>query len=492
LISYGTGAVMAVPGHDQRDWDFARRYGLPILQVIVPAGENQDCDLDKGAFVDPGVLVASGKYTGLSSAEAFDAIATDLEAAGRGQRQTNYRLRDWLISRQRYWGAPIPVINGANNSAIPVPDQDLPVVLPEDVDFAAGGSPIKKMPSFYETTDPVTGEPATRETDTFDTFMESSWYYARFCCADNQSAMLDDRARYWLPVDLYIGGIEHAILHLLYARFFHKIMRDEGLIDVAEPFTKLLTQGMVLKDGAKMSKSKGNTVDPQALIDEYGADTVRLFVMFAAPPEQSLEWSDAGVQGGFRFLRRLWRVVTAHAAADAAPGPVDADTLNDAQRDLRRAVHQTIVKVSDDVGRRYTFNTAIAAVMELINKVGRFDVQTDADRAIMSEALDAVVLMLSPIVPHICHRLWRVLGHESAVTDAAWPVADQNALHVDTVEIVVQVNGKLRARIQSPANASKDALQDAALGDENVRRFIADKNIRKIIVVPGKLVNVVV
>ena len=492
LISYGTGAVMAVPGHDQRDWDFARRYGLPILQVIAPAGENQDCDIDKGAFVDPGVLVASGKYTGLSSAEAFDAIATDLEAAGQGQRQTNYRLRDWLISRQRYWGAPIPVINGVDNTSIPVPDQDLPVVLPEDVDFAAGGSPIKKMPSFYETTDPVTGEPTTRETDTFDTFMESSWYYARFCCADSQSAMLDDRARYWLPVDLYIGGIEHAILHLLYARFFHKIMRDEGLVDVAEPFTKLLTQGMVLKDGAKMSKSKGNTVDPQALIDEYGADTVRLFVMFAAPPEQSLEWSDDGVQGGFRFLRRLWRVVTAHAAAGAASGPVDVDTLNDAQRDLRRAVHQTIAKVSDDVGRRYTFNTAIAAVMELINKVGRFDVQTDADRAIMSEALDAVVLMLSPIVPHICHRLWRVLGHESAVTDAAWPVADQNALHVDTVEIVVQVNGKLRARIQSPANASKDALQDAALGDENVRRFIADKNIRKIIVVPGKLVNVVV
>jgi leucyl-tRNA synthetase len=492
LISYGTGAVMAVPGHDQRDWDFARRYGLPILQVIAPAGVNQDCDIDKGAFVDPGVLVASGKYTGLSSAEAFDAIATDLEAAGQGQRQTNYRLRDWLISRQRYWGAPIPVINGVDNTSIPVPDQDLPVVLPEDVDFAAGGSPIKKMPSFYETTDPVTGEPTTRETDTFDTFMESSWYYARFCCADSQSAMLDDRARYWLPVDLYIGGIEHAILHLLYARFFHKIMRDEGLVDVAEPFTKLLTQGMVLKDGAKMSKSKGNTVDPQALIDEYGADTVRLFVMFAAPPEQSLEWSDDGVQGGFRFLRRLWRVVTAHAAAGAAPGPVDVDTLNDAQRDLRRAVHQTIAKVSDDVGRRYTFNTAIAAVMELINKVGRFDVQTDADRAIMTEALDAVVLMLSPIVPHICHRLWRVLGHESAVTDAAWPVADQNALHVDTVEIVVQVNGKLRARIQSPANASKDALQDAALGDENVRRFIADKNIRKIIIVPGKLVNVVV
>jgi leucyl-tRNA synthetase len=492
LIGYGTGAVMAVPGHDQRDWDFARRYALPILQVIAPASADQEFDIDDGAFVDPGVLVASGKYTGLSSAEAFDAIATDLEATGQGQRQTNYRLRDWLISRQRYWGAPIPIINGPENTPRPVPDQDLPVVLPEQVDFSSGGSPIKKMPSFYETTDPETGEPATRETDTFDTFMESSWYYARFCCADSDSAMLDDRARYWLPVDLYIGGIEHAILHLLYARFFHKVMRDEGLVDVAEPFTKLLTQGMVLKDGAKMSKSKGNTVDPQALIDEYGADTVRLFVMFAAPPEQSLEWSDEGVQGGFRFLRRLWRVVTTHVAAGPPPGPVEVDGLNDAQRDLRRAVHQAIAKVSDDIGRRYTFNTAIAAIMELINTVGRFDVQTNEDRAIVGEALDAVVLMLSPIVPHICHRLWQVLGHESSVTDVAWPVADQSALHSDTVEIVVQVNGKLRARIQSPVNASKDSLQDAALGDENVRRFVADKNIRKIIVVPGKLVNVVV
>jgi leucyl-tRNA synthetase len=304
--------------------------------------------------------------------------------------------------------------------------------------------------------------------------------------------MLDERAAYWLPVDLYIGGIEHAILHLLYARFFHKVMRDEGLVDGAEPFSKLLTQGMVLKDGAKMSKSKGNTVDPQTLIDEYGADTVRLFVMFAAPPEQSLEWSDDGVQGGFRFLRRLWRVVGEHAAAGGQPGPVDVDSLNDGQRDLRRAVHQTIVKVSDDVGRRYTFNTAIAAVMELINKVSRFDAQTEPDRAVVREALDTVVLMLSPIVPHICHRLWQVLGHESAVTDAAWPVADQVALHADTVEIVVQVNGKLRARIQTPANASQDVLRQSALQDENVRRFIADKDIRKVIIVPGKLVNVVV
>jgi leucyl-tRNA synthetase len=491
LMGYGTGAVMAVPGHDQRDWEFARRYELPIVQVIGPADEGRECDLETGAFVDPGVLVASGKYTGLTSAEAFDAIATDLEAAGHGKRHTNYRLRDWLISRQRYWGAPIPVINGVDGVPVAVPDQDLPIVLPEDVDITAGGSPIKKMPSFYETTDPANGEPTTRETDTFDTFMESSWYYARFCSADNQSAMLDDRARYWLPVDLYIGGIEHAILHLLYARFFHKIMRDEGLVDTAEPFTKLLTQGMVLKDGAKMSKSKGNTVDPQALIDEYGADTVRLFVMFAAPPEQSLEWSDEGVQGGFRFLRRLWRVVSEHVAGQA-PGPVEIGALNDAQRDLRRAVHQTIAKVSDDIGRRYTFNTAIAAVMELINKVSRFEALTDSDRAVVREALDAVVLMLSPIVPHICHSLWQILGHESAVVDAAWPEPDRDALQADTVEIIVQVNGKLRARIQSPAGASQDALQAAALDNENVRRFVADKDVRKVIVVPGKLVNVVV
>jgi leucyl-tRNA synthetase len=491
LISYGTGAVMAVPGHDQRDWEFARQYGLPVLQVIAPADETGECDIDVAAFVAPGVLVESGKYTGLTSAEAFDAVAADLESAGRGKRQTNYRLRDWLISRQRYWGAPIPVINGAGGEPVAVPDADLPVVLPEDVDFSAGGSPIKKMPAFYETVDPVNGQPATRETDTFDTFMESSWYYARFCCADNDSAMLDERARYWLPVDLYIGGIEHAILHLLYARFFHKIMRDEGLIDTAEPFTKLLTQGMVLKDGAKMSKSKGNTVDPQTLIERYGADTVRLFVMFAAPPEQTLEWSDEGVQGAFRFLRRLWRIVGEHAAGEPA-GELVADSLNDVQRELRRAVHQTIAKVDDDVGRRYTFNTAVAAVMELMNKVARFEPESGLDRAVIREALEAAVLMLSPIVPHICHRLWHELGHESAVVDEQWPVADPDAVQVDTLEIIVQVNGKLRARIQSRADISREALQDAALKNENVRRFVADKEILKVIIVPGKLVNVVV
>ena len=491
LMTYGTGAVMAVPGHDQRDWEFANKHDLPIVQVIAPAHDDQDCDISVGAFVDYGVLVESGKYSGLTSEGAFDAIAADLEADGRGERRTNYRLRDWLISRQRYWGAPIPVINTADGRQVAAPDSDLPVVLPVDVDLDDGGSPIKKMPSFYETVDPDTGAPAQRETDTFDTFMESSWYYARFCCADNDAAMLDERARYWLPVDLYIGGIEHAILHLLYARFFHKIMRDEGLVDTPEPFSKLLTQGMVLKDGAKMSKSKGNTVDPQDLIDQYGADTVRLFIMFASPPEQSLEWSDDGVQGGFRFLKRLWRIANDFASAGAAPG-VDVKVLDDAQRDLRRAVHQTIAKISDDIGRRYTFNTAIAAAMELLNRVSKYVGEAEQDRAVVGEALDAIVLMLSPIVPHICHALWSVLGHDGALVDEAWPVVDQGALEADSVQIIVQVNGKLRARLQLPASASRDDLEAAALADENVQRFVEDQPVRKVIVVPGKLVNVVV
>jgi leucyl-tRNA synthetase len=491
LMSYGTGAVMAVPGHDQRDWEFARGYGLPILQVIVPAEEGVACDLERGAFVIPGVLVNSGRYDGLTSAEAFDAMAADLEASGKGRRQTNYRLRDWLVSRQRYWGAPIPVINSIDGDPVPVPDHALPVVLPEDADFSGSGSPIKHMPSFYEAVDPDTGAPTTRETDTFDTFMESSWYYARFCCSDTDSRMLDERARYWLPVDLYIGGIEHAILHLLYARFFHKVMRDEGLVACNEPFARLLTQGMVLKDGAKMSKSKGNTVDPQELIDRYGADTVRLFVMFAAPPEQALEWSDEGVQGASRFLRRLWRAVRQFAASGRADG-VDAAALDVRQRQLRRAVHQTIAKVSDDVGRRYTFNTAIAAVMELMNSVGKFQIRSVADRAVVQEALEAAVLMLAPIVPHICHRLWLDLGHETAIVDERWPEADAGALQADSLNIVVQVNGKLRARLEVSPDISEEDLKATALEDENVQRFVSGKEVRKVIIVRGKLINVVV
>ena len=493
LMSYGTGAVMAVPAHDQRDYEFAKAYDLPIKQVIAPAAAEQECDLDECAFVEKGVLVSSGKYDGLTSAEAFDAIAADLEAQGRGERRVNYRLRDWLVSRQRYWGAPIPVVNSSAGEPMSVPDEDLPVVLPEDVSFDGAGSPIKKMPEFFEITDPDSGEKWTRETDTFDTFMESSWYYARFCSADNHSAMLDQRADYWLPVDLYIGGIEHAILHLLYARFYHKIMRDEGLVSSDEPFTRLLTQGMVLKDGAKMSKSKGNTVDPEDLIAKYGADTVRLFVMFAAPPDQMLEWSDEGVQGAYRFLRRLWRRVYDHIAdADAGAQGLDVAQLDARQKDLRRLVHDTIAKVSDDIGRRYTFNTAIAAVMELMNAVGKYEVRDAQDRSLIHEAIESSVLILSPIVPHICHVLWKELGNTGAICNESWPTADPQARLAESVEIVVQVNGKLRARLTVAADASEQALQDKALQDVNVKRFIDGREIRKVIVVPGKLVNVVV
>jgi leucyl-tRNA synthetase len=373
-----------------------------------------------------------------------------------------------------------------------VPEEQLPVVLPEDVEFTGVGSPLKQMPEFFETTCPNCGALAKRETDTFDTFVESSWYFARYACPDSSDAMLDEREAYWMPVDQYTGGIEHAILHLLYARFFQKLMRDCGLSSADEPFTNLLTQGMVLKDGAKMSKAKGNTVDPQQLIERFGADTVRLFMMFAAPPEQALEWSDEGVQGAFRFLKRFWRAVQEHAAAGATAPPVDKDTLSEAEKALRRKIHHTIAKVSDDVGRRYTFNTAVAAVMELLNALSRFDDDSPSGRAVVREGLEAVVLLLSPIVPHICHELWYVLGHEEAPVNVRWPEADASALVRDMIEIVVQVNGKLRGRILVPADSDTDAISAAALGDDNVRRFVGGKQIRKTIVVPGRLVNVVV
>jgi leucyl-tRNA synthetase len=490
LMAYGSGAVMAVPAHDQRDWEFARAYGLPLRQVIAPA-DGSAIDLDSGAFTDPGVLVDSGDFTGLSSVQAFDAIADRLEASGKGRRKVNYRLRDWGVSRQRYWGAPIPIVNCPACGAVPVPDASLPVVLPEQIALEDGGSPLRRLPEFYRTECPECGRAAERETDTFDTFMESSWYYARFACPDNGDAMLDARAAYWLPVDQYIGGIEHAILHLLYARFYHKLMRDAGLVTCDEPFAHLLTQGMVLKDGAKMSKSKGNTVDPQALIDRYGADTVRLFMMFAAPPEQSLDWSDSGVEGAARFLKRLWRFVAAECERGSAPA-LESAALDAGQREMRRKVHETITKVGDDVGRRYTFNTAIAAVMELINTLARFEDATAQGRAVMREAVDAVVLLLAPVVPHVCQVLWRALGHDGLVVDAAWPVADPVALVRDNIDIVVQVNGKLRARLVLPAAADRESVERAATADENVQRFIDGKAIRKIVVVPGKLVNIVV
>ncbi|RLQ20826.1 leucine--tRNA ligase [Seongchinamella sediminis] len=493
LMSYGSGAVMSVPAHDERDHAFASKYGLPIVQVVDKAGDDyiyssntwQDWYADKSGTTS----INSGEFDGLDFQGAFDAIADKLESLGRGKRTVNYRLRDWGVSRQRYWGAPIPIINCASCGAVPVPAADLPVVLPTEVEFEGVGSPIKKMPEFYETSCPACGGLATRETDTFDTFMESSWYYARYGCANNKEAMLDDEADYWTPVDQYVGGIEHAILHLLYSRFYHKLLRDEGLVSSDEPFTRLLTQGMVLKDGAKMSKSKGNTVDPQALIDQYGADTVRLFSMFAAPPEQSLEWADSGVEGANRFLRRLWKLVASHLAADPAPALAVA-ALDEQQKNVRRKTHETIAKVSDDYGRRQTFNTAIAAVMELCNELGKLD-GSDQSRAVLDEALRAVVLMLSPITPHVCHTLWPLLGGEGDILHAPWPGVDEDALTRDSIEMVVQVNGKVRAKMEVPADAARDSVEATALAQDNVQRFLEGVTVRKVIVVPGKLVNIV-
>ncbi|HEX5636775.1 MAG TPA: class I tRNA ligase family protein, partial [Gammaproteobacteria bacterium] len=430
---------------------------------------------------------------GHTSQQAFDAIADYLTSRKLGETQTNYRLRDWGVSRQRYWGCPIPVINCTHCGTVPVPEKDLPVVLPEDVHFDGIQSPIKADPAWRQCVCPKCGGAAERETDTFDTFMESSWYYARFTCRDLDTGMLDKRANYWLPVDQYIGGIEHAILHLLYARFFHKLLRDAGMVTSNEPFKNLLTQGMVLKDGTKMSKSKGNTVDPQQLIDQYGADTVRLFTMFAAPPEMSLEWSDSGVEGAFRFLKRLWKQVHAHVSAGVVT-TLDVSQLNEAQKNLRLKLHETIRKVSDDVGRRYTFNTAIAANMELMNELSRFNDDSAQGRAVMREALRAIVLMLSPIVPHISHELWHCLGGENAgaVVEQSWPEFDESALVRSSIEMMIQVNGKLRGKIEVPVNADKTLIEKMALENPNVTAFIDGKELKKIIVVPGRLINLVV
>ncbi|MDH5357218.1 MAG: leucine--tRNA ligase [Gammaproteobacteria bacterium] len=490
LMGYGTGAVMSVPAHDQRDYEFANKYGLPIKQVIEPT-DSAEYDLSKAAFTAKGALINSQQFDGLTSADAFNAIADFLEQQNKGEKQVNYRLRDWGVSRQRYWGTPIPIINCPDCGAVAVPENDLPVRLPEDVVVDGSGSPIKSMPEFYQCACPQCGAAAERETDTFDTFFESSWYYARFTCPDNDKAMLDERADHWLPVDQYIGGIEHAVLHLLYARFFHKLMRDEGLVSGDEPFKNLLTQGMVLKDGTKMSKSKGNTVDPQALIDQYGADTARLFMMFAAPPEQSLEWSDKAVEGSNRFLKRLWRSVQEHIEQGEV-AELDIDVLSDELKALRRQIHQTLTKVGDDIGRRHTFNTAIAAVMELMNTLGKLTDNSEQARAVIQEALEIAILMLSPITPHICHQLWQLLGHDEAVVNVSWPQVDESALVQDKVELMVQVNGKLRSKVSVVADADKDAIELIAMADENVKRFIEDKEIRKVIVVPGRLINIVV
>jgi len=533
LTDYGTGALMAVPGHDERDHEFAVKYHLPIKQVIA-ARENREIDVQENAFTEKGILVSSGKYSGLTSEDAFDAIADYLEDNGIGKRTVNYRLRDWGVSRQRYWGAPIPMMTMEDGTERPVPDDQLPVMLPEDVEMDGVQSPIKADPEWAKTS--FEGQPATRETDTFDTFMESSWYYARFCSPNYDKGMLDPAAaNYWLPVDQYIGGIEHAILHLLYARFFHKLLRDVGLVNSSEPFNRLLCQGMVLAetyyredeagkktwvspadvvtdrddkgqvvstvhkdDGqpviaggvTKMSKSKNNGIDPQAIIDEHGADTVRLFMMFAAPPEQSLEWSDSGVEGAHRFLKRLWRMVSEHVSTGPSPA-LDTGNLTDSQKNLRRKTHETIAKVSDDISRRLTFNTSIAAVMELLNESAKLTDDEPQSLAVRQEALDAAVTMLSPIAPHISHQLWYALGHSEPVVDAPWPEADKAAMVRSEIQIVLQVNGKVRAKADVPADIDKNTLEALALENENVVRFTEGKTVRKVIVVPGKLVNVV-
>jgi leucyl-tRNA synthetase len=496
LMEYGTGAIMAVPAHDERDFEFANKHSLPIKQVFtqtVSAEASQfnsttwqDWYASKSADV---AMINSDEFDGLSPEQGFDAIANKLEQLDCGEVKINYRLRDWGVSRQRYWGSPIPMFN-SENGEIPVPADRLPVLLPEDVEMDGVQSPIKANSEWRKAE--FDGQAVEHETDTFDTFMESSWYYARYTCANYADGMLDsDAANYWLPVDQYVGGIEHAILHLLYARFFHKLMRDEGLLNSNEPFTKLLCQGMVLKDGTKMSKSKGNTVDPQALIEQYGADTVRLFTMFAAPPEQSLEWNDSAVEGAHRFLRKLWKAVHAHLEAGDF-NPLDHTELNQQQQDLRRKTHETIAKVSDDFGRRQTFNTAIAAVMELLNEIGKSaDRETSNGLAVEREALETAILVLSPIVPHICNELWNELGHKDNLLDTDWPVVDESALVKSTIQMVVQVNGKLRAQIDVSADADKDAIEQMAREHENVQRFTEGQTIRKVIVVPNKLVNIV-
>jgi leucyl-tRNA synthetase len=490
LMGYGTGAVMSVPAHDQRDYEFAKKYDIAIKQVIFAKGGEQD-DCSEQAYTLKGVLKNSGEFDGLTSELAFSVISEALEKAQKGQRTTNFRLRDWGVSRQRYWGAPIPVIYCDDCGTVPVPDQDLPVELPRDVVLDGSQSPLVAHPTFSHTTCPNCGKAARRETDTFDTFMESSWYFARFA-GSSPDSMLDQSANHWLPVDHYIGGIEHAILHLLYARFYTKLLRDEGLLVCDEPFKQLLTQGMVLKDGSKMSKSKGNTVDPQGLIDQYGADTVRLFIMFAAPPEQSLEWSDSGVEGAFRFLKRLWKQAYLHSEAGGSKVLLDKLTLTEAQQAVRRALHLTIQKVTDDFGRRYTFNTVIAANMELVNTLSRFVDDSDNGKAVRQEVLEAIVLMLSPITPHICHQLWQDLGRQQAVVSASWPEIDTTALEQDTLELVLQVNGKLRSKMMISITATNEEIEAMALNDEQLIRFIEGKPVRKVIVVPKKLVNIVV
>ena len=533
LMHYGTGAVMAVPAHDQRDFEFAQKYNLPIKQVIAPLAD-EEIDLTKQAFVEHGKLVNSAEFDGLDFDGAFNGIADKLEKLAVGKRQVNYRLRDWGVSRQRYWGAPIPMLTLPNGETVPAPIEDLPIILPEDVVMDGVKSPIKADPNWAKTT--FNGEPALKETDTFDTFMESSWYYARYTSPSYAEGMLDkDEANYWLPVDQYIGGIEHATMHLLYFRFFHKLLRDAGFVTSDEPAQKLLCQGMVLADAfyytsptneriwvspmqvtlerdekgriikatdpegrelvhtgmTKMSKSKNNGIDPQEMVEKYGADTVRLFMMFASPAEMTLEWQESGVEGAKRFLGRVWNLVYEYSQ-NPAKTALDVTALSADQKSLRRDVHKTIAKVSDDIGRRQTFNTAIAAVMELMNKLTRAPLESEQDRAVMAEALSAVVRMLYPITPHICFELWKALGNESNIDHAEWVTADEAAMVEDEKLIVVQVNGKVRGKVTVAADADEETVKTVAFADENVKKFTDNTQIVKVIYVPGKLLNVVV
>jgi leucyl-tRNA synthetase len=495
LFEYGTGAVMAVPAHDQRDLDFARKYGLEIIVVIQPDGNNLDPQTMTEAYVDEGVLVNSQEFDGMANVSAMKAISEKLSSMGKGGATINYRIRDWGISRQRYWGAPIPIIHCSDCGPVPVPDKDLPVVLPTDVEFPASGrSPLPDLDWWVNVACPKCGKPGRRETDTMDTFVESSWYFDRYACPRYTKGIIDPETdKYWLPVDQYIGGIEHAILHLLYSRFFTKVLRDMKIKKSDEPFTNLLTQGMVIKDGAKMSKSKGNVVDPEDLIDKYGADTVRLFCLFAAPPERDLDWTSEGVEGAYRFLGRVWNLVYQHKDRKVK---LQGDKGNDIARSVRRITHKTIKKVTEDIEGRFHFNTAVAAVMELTNELARIPPE-EADRdasvaAALQEAIRAVVVLLSPFVPHVAEELWEALGEAPGMTRVKWPSYDPALLEQEELLIIVQVNGKKRGEITVPADASEDDIKAAARANPNVQRFLEGKTIRKMIVVPGRLLNVVV
>jgi leucyl-tRNA synthetase len=492
LMGYGTGAVMSVPAHDQRDYEFAKKYDIPIVNVI--SDKNGFVDTSNEAYVEKGVLINSGEFTGLGFDEAFKAISMKLSILSMGEEKTNYRLRDWGVSRQRYWGCPIPIIHCSECGAVPEDLDRLPVRLPENVSIDGAGSPLKQMSSFVKTKCPNCKGEAQRETDTFDTFFESSWYFARYTCVDQKEAILDERANYWLPVDQYIGGIEHAILHLLYSRFFTKLLRDEGIVKTSEPFTNLLTQGMVLKDGAKMSKSKGNTVDPQEMISKYGADTARLFILFAAPPTQDLEWSDSGIEGAHRFINKFFRLVTGFIKLKEGVeiSKIDDLNLNEEQRSIRQKTHLALKKVGDDFGRRHSFNTAIATMMELNNLVSRYADTSQQGMAVKQEAIEIMVKCLSPVMPHVCHHLWFLLGGKNAVVDSQWPEVDESALIQERVQIIAQVNGKLRAKIMAPLDSDNQAVQEIALSDEKIVKFTMDKQIIKVIVVPNKLINIVV